>query len=566
MLRQLVDFAPRIPNEFMAPAAYRSRAVKYALHLTERGEPLGLVSTTNAKTKQGVERFVPDLVRTSGVRPLLLIDKASYVLGYRPPTVDAGREDDEHGAFVALVQDCASATNEPSVKAVLRFLQCLTSDVTEELLRPHPDFDPEARIQFIVGEQSPVDAPSVQQFWAERCAPPADGPLFECLVCGKRRPQVGVHPFPIKRIPGGQSSGNFVVSTNERAFESYGLSGNQVSPTCRTCAEAYGKSLNYLLSNPSTRLLTKTTAYVFWTRGPGQLSVAHLFSDPSPEEVTELLKSPLTGAEAATDINAEPFFTLGLSARRSRVVVRTWIDTTLGEAKRHIRDYFASQELVNWDGTRGDPLPIFRLTGGTVRDSRKDSPPETVEKALVRFALEGTPIPQDVLFLAVQRNRASQSVSRPRAMLIKMVLISEGRLRGDEMNKLNPEHPNQAYHLGRALALFDAIQYQALGKVNTSVVDKFYGTASSAPATVFPLLQRLSQHHLRTIHARKKGQHNERALEAVMDQISDLPKVLSLPEQGLFALGYYHQRAANHRAFDAYQSARERSGGADETE
>jgi CRISPR-associated protein Csd1 len=231
------------------------------------------------------------------------------------------------------------------------------------------------------------------------------------------------------------------------------------------------------------------------------------------------------------------------------------MDTSLGEAKRRLARYFALQEVVEWDGTPGRFMSLKALVDATTAPkSREETAPPTVARSLTRLAVNGTPLPQDILSLAVQRNRAERGVRRERAALIKMALFAdEGG--AATMAQLNPDHPAQAYHLGRALALFDAIQYQALGKVNASVVDKFYGTASAAPAVVFPLLHRLAQHHLRTIHAQKKGTHNELALEQVMDKISDPPPVLTLPEQGLFALGFYHQRAANRRAFIEYRRA-----------
>lgn len=551
MLRQLVDFAARIPAAAVTPASYQNRAVKYDLELTREGRLRGIVPTIATDSKRGVDRAVPDAVRTSGVRSLLLIDKASYVLGYRAPDTEPGREAAEHQAFVALVEECAASTEEPTVQAVLRFLTDLTPDATEELLRRLPDFDPEGRIRFLVDGQSPVEATSVQEFWAERCAPPPDGPLFECLVCGKRRPQVGVHPYPIKPIPGGQTSGNYLVSNNAGAFESFGLSRNEVAPTCRPCAEAYGKALNYLLSNPRTRLFTKSSAYVFWTRDLEGFAVGPLLNDPDPEEVEELFKSSFTGREAATDIDTDAFYALGLSASGSRVVVRTWIDTTVGEAKHHLRHYFLAQRLVDWDGTPGGPLPLFRLTGGTVRNPRRDAPEEIVEKSLIRFAIAGTQLPDDLLFLAVQRNRAMQKVTRERAVLIKLVLFGQRLTEGEEdvMAQLNVDHQNEAYHYGRLLAVLDSIQRNALGNPKASLVDRFYGTASTAPATVFSTMLSTTRAHLTKMRKEKPGLYRllDDQLMSVTDRVGEFKPTLPLKDQGLFALGFYHQRAEDRR-------------------
>lgn len=560
MLRQLVDFAARIPTADVTPASYQKRAVKYDLELTRDATARGLVPTVSEDTRRGVDRPVPDAVRTSGVRSLLLVDKASYVLGYRAPDAEPGREVAEHRAFVALVGECAAATREPSVETVHRYLTDLAPDDVAGLLRDVPNFDPEGRIRFLVDGESPVEAPAVQTFWAERCAPPPDGPLFECLVCGNRRPQVGVHPYPIKPVPGGQTSGNYVVSNNAGAFESYGLSGNQVAPTCRPCAEAYGKALNYLLGKRETRLLTKSSAYVFWTREAADFAVGPLLNDADPEEVKELVVSPYTGRQAATDVDADAFYALGLSASGARVVVRTWIDTTVGDAKRHLRHYFAAQRLVDWDGTPGDPLPLFRLTGSTVRNPRKDAPEEIVEKSLIRFAIAGTPLPDDLLFLAVQRSRAMQKVTRERAALIKLVLFRQQLTEGDEdvMAQLNVDHPNEAYHYGRLLAVLDSIQRNALGNPKASLVDRFYGTASTAPATVFSTMLSTTRAHLTKMRKEKPGLYRllDDQLMSVTDRVGEFKPTLPLKDQGLFALGFYHQRAEDRRQIEHRKSLR----------
>ena len=57
---------------------------------------------------------------------------------------------------------------------------------------------------------------------------------------------------------------------------------------------------------------------------------------------------------------------------------------------------------------------------------------------------------------------------------------------------LNADELHPAYVYGRLLAVFEQIQYAALGDVNANVVDKFYGTFSTAAGPCFlpPLRQR----------------------------------------------------------------------------
>src|SRR5262249_61895819 len=64
---------------------------------------------------------------------------------------------------------------------------------------------------------------------------------------------------------------------------------------------------------------------------------------------------------------------------------------------------------------------------------------------------------------------------------------------------LDSDETHPAYVYGRLLAVFEQIQYAALGDVNANVVDKFFGTFGAAPALVFSRLYANAQNHLRKV-------------------------------------------------------------------
>lgn len=116
------------------------------------------------------------------------------------------------------------------------------------------------------------------------------------------------------------------------------------------------------------------------------------------------------------------------------------------------------------------------------------------------------------------------------------------------MVDLDPAQTDPAYLCGRLLAILDRIQQLAISP-NATIVDRFFGTASSAPATVYGRLVRGAQPHLAKLRKEKRGVYVnlERRLEEVMSGLPTFPRTLSLEEQGLFVLGYYHERAARFR-------------------
>jgi len=112
----------------------------------------------------------------------------------------------------------------------------------------------------------------------------------------------------------------------------------------------------------------------------------------------------------------------------------------------------------------------------------------------------------------------------------------------EELNKTNKE---PAYLCGQLLGVLESVQYAAMGKTNSTVIGRFYGTASSAPASVFGTLLRGAQAHLDKLRKNKEGTYValQRKLEDVQRDLTMFPKTLTLQQQGLFALGYYHLRA-----------------------
>ena len=118
---------------------------------------------------------------------------------------------------------------------------------------------------------------------------------------------------------------------------------------------------------------------------------------------------------------------------------------------------------------------------------------------------------------------------------------------------LDLENTNPAYRLGRLFAALERIQEEASeGKLNSTIRDRYYGAASSTPASVFPTLLKLAGHHIGKLSNKSKAMlyrafqdHNpDSYIGMVLKSVNDFPAHLSLPEQGRFVLGYYHQRQA----------------------
>lgn len=527
-----------------SPSSYVPTAIRHLIKLDSEGKSEGIVATSSGRKKDRGKFYpAPHVLVTSGPEAKLLVGNCEYVLGRpRDPKKDGEKVLKRHKLFIAEVEKCAQETDSPSVKAVLNFL---TSETPKTLVLPD-DFASEDLFTFEVEGALLIDEKKVQEYWlhTQKAAFESGASSGQCIVCGTDCHPGKAHPIQIKGIPGGQTSGMAIVSANKEAFYSYDLKNSLLSPTCWDCAESYAKAYHVLRESEGTHLLVGSLVYLFWTREPTVFNIASLFSQPQPEDVKALIQSARKG-RPFTPSDTQAFYATALTASGGRVVVRDWLETTVDKVKAHLSRWFALQELVDPYGGVGRPLGLRPLAGSLVRELARDLP-ANVPRILLKAALTGSPIPAWLLFQAVKRNRAERQITRPRAALIKMALLSQETLwKEDTMVRLDETNTRPAYLCGRLLAVLERTQQVALKSVKATLIDRFYGTASTAPATVFPRLIKGAQAHLGKLRKERLGAYTalQDRLGAIMGELTAFPAVLSLPDQGWFSLGYYHQRA-----------------------
>lgn len=584
LLQKLAEYAER---RDLPPIGYKRGQVSWVIDLDMSGQllsnPPTYLGDPESKTR-GVIRTIPDVGnRSSNIVANLLTDTAEYALGMPRDT----RTSQRHQAFVELVKKCAESTKEPSVGAVERFLQGFQWGMLQ--MPKDREMRPEEVVAFCIDGIHPVDRDEVQEFWAdefwarvmkekedeednptqeidERELSGAAPKEMQCLICGKVAVPVPRHPFKIPGIPGGKAKGNALISANFPATYSYGQSESRISPCCKKCVEAYSQAAIDLVRDDDTSIRMGPLRYIFWTREECSFSPALMLRDPKPEEVKELMTSVFKGRDTATQIDANRFYATAFSASGGRVAVRDWVDTTVDDAQRSLARYFILQNIVDAYGGEGRPLSLYDLADATIpwrnnKPDRKRLNPNVCQ-VLMRLAFEQDPLPMWLLFQAVKRNRAEQGITYPRAALIKMVLLSQqSNIEEDFMVKLDPENRHPAYLCGKLLAVLESVQEEAAKprQLNSTIVDRFYGTASSAPASVFGHLLRGAQAHLGKLRKEKRGYYVAlgKKLEEVQSGLSTFPKTLTLEQQGLFSLGYWHQRAADRAGAIAYKQSQQ---------
>ena len=547
ILQRLKEFWDRQDDTF--PRGYQLAFLTKKIVIDSAGNRAHVEALSGEKRGQrsGLSYPVPreQPQRTSSVRPRLLQDNPEYALGFVGEGRDPAKVKGRHEAYVHLLREAAAETNEQSLASVLRWID---GSGPQRLLDAHA-FEVTDDLLFQVAEDIPTDLPSVRRFWAKD----TEGPQGYCLVTGELTAVGAAMPYPAKGVPGGQTSGTMLVSVNMPAGESYGLSGNLSSPIGSEAAESICNALNRLLSDPRHSLRVQNTVYVFWTRDPQPDFSWDILNRPNEEEVRLLIDRARTGGEVSKT-DAADFFALSLSANASRIVVRDYHETTLPSVKRKLGEWFDRLSIIGVDGRPARPPGVFALSASLYRD-RKDIP-NHVPVELIRSALTGSPFPEDLLLLAVRRNTATQGPfyrqnnqryeSLARLALIKAALTrnQEGRT---DLTQLNKSHPDAAYHCGRLLSVLESIQRLAIPGLNATLTDRHYGAACASPGTIFGgLLKDATSAHLPKLRKNRPGAFvalDSRLQEVLSGVGNEFPMTLDYRNQGLFALGYYHQRA-----------------------
>jgi CRISPR-associated protein Csd1 len=381
-----------------------------------------------------------------------------------------------------------------------------------------------------------------------------------------------LHEPKIKGVNGSQGAGALLVSFNASAYESYDKNQSYNAPVSSDAAFKYTNALNYLLRQNERRILLGDATIVFWAEQPTELEkfISDLFGNTPRESekqsavedrervrqarqfLTQLRDGTETTEAIAKD-NKTSFFILGLSPNNARLSVRLWVDTNVGELKQRLGQHL--RDLALEDGREGTLPPSLRqIVAATGRaelqqgrfkgfDTKHVSP--LLAASLARAVLTGGAYPQSLLTSLIRRIHADGVINTHRCAAIKACLVRGWRLQGFQKEvgvALDRNLADPAYNVGRLFALLEKIQTDSVdGELNATIKDRYFSSASSTPAVVFPRLLRLNQHHLAKL-ATGSRIYYDKLLGEVMSKLSSFPRHLPLEDQGQFAIGYFHQR------------------------
>jgi len=567
---------------------YSDEYISYILVLNASGQILDYIPhLTSDKNPQPKRMFVPQsFKRTSGLRPFFLWDKTDYVLG-----IDKDRKIKDKNFKIFRDSHLSLLKNEKNIglQALCKFLQnwqpkdfsSLPFDITE-LLGGNVVFKLDGQ-KGMLHEQS-----DMQTLWdnclKERYADEWFGFQSDasvkptkitkknkykdsvkeygiCLVSGEEHPIARTHLLPIKGVQGGQSSGCSIVSFNNNAFTSLNKEQGANSPISEYSSFNYTTTLNYLLRRENNHSFTIGDAStVFWAEAPDDSSAeaeeAFFFDmmtvtdGEENQKVFDILQQIAKGRplkEIAPELHEDTrFYILGLAPNASRISIRFWLNTTFGQLAQNLSDH--------WQDLAIDPCPwqtppsIWRLLIQTAPLGKTENISPVLAGEMTRAVINGTLYPMSLLSQLLARIRTDGDANGLRIAMIKAILarkFRKGLIKEGVPMSLDKESTNRAYLLGRMFAVLERIQYQALGDINASIADRYYGSASAVPFSVFPRLLVGACHHLSRLRKDKPGLavNLDKDLGEIIAALPEhYPRHFSIDEQGRFSIGYYQQK------------------------
>ena len=609
LVQALAEYADHYLAEELNDAAWEMKPVPWLLEISRQGTFLNATPRMKEEMRGKKQVQVPmqmsvprsPVNRNSGEHPLLGTDDIAYVLGVGPwtPDKDADKEKAEkhHDAFVSLIGKAAAETGDNALASCVLFYA--DAEEVEKARYSLREAKPGTLVALSVGEPL-VERESVRQFWRKHYqaafAGRMEGSDGECMISGKFGPIAPTHE-KIKGVSslGGQAAGVALMSFDKEAFRSYGWEQNRNSPISPDRALAYVLAFNDLLKlDKGRRKDIAGIGFLYWLKDPADLDALDLMDRADPEQVKKLLSfDPLS------EPDANRFYTVAVSGNGGRLRVRHWADLALTQVKLNLQEWHRQLrvEYPVYEGEAPNPVRLWQLLYALDRDGEPD---EHTVLALLRRGIEGLPLGYSVLSTALTRLRhpggndakekAGDKKNDPMSLarlrvpvgLIRMCINDQVRQKGkSEMSEgLDEGCKIPAYVCGRLMAVYENLQWTAddaeqkkrrnktdddgpKKEINLTITDRYFGLASTFPKVAFPRILDLSKAHRRKLKRDSAGASNR--IEALIEHLysylgaseaGPFPAQLSLEGQGLFALGYYHQKANFRSQIAAYALAK----------
>ena len=548
--------------------------VSWGLELNADGQVKSLLplGSMDAKSKQFSRTMtLPNKLKsTSRASSNFLWDNSEYILGL------GKKENTTEKNFQACVwrhQEILKDVKHPFAQAIVKFFDGWKPENSFEnpIIKTNiKELIKGGNIVFVMedsnGElQFAHDVPEIRRAWDETYISMGSEEVGRCLVTGEKTPIAILHPS-ISGVYGAKSFGALLVSFNMEASESYGKEQGRNAPVGKYAAFAYGAALNYMVGHADFHGRLGDTTLVYWAEDaePAYGSAFMAMMGMGGEDKNEITQKELSSVLTAlcdgrtvkwANVPLNPknrFYILGLAPNASRLSVRFFLQNSFDEFAQNYQKHQEDLDIVRPAFDERETLSMWALLRETVNPNSRDksAQPQLVGEML-RAVLTGSLYPSALYTQTEIRLRAEKEINRGKAAIIKAYLLRNVvEQQKDQTHvykevldvELNEQSTYLPYRLGRLFAVLEAVQQKANPNINTTIKDRYFNSACATPALVFPTLLRLAQSHLGKIGGGAEVYYDKMITELLGDVTQSYPLRLSLQDQGIFQIGYYHQK------------------------
>lgn len=586
ILKALYDYYQRCEN--MAPTGMEYKEIAFLIVIDRNGEFVR-IDNKLIDNKNGSIYLVHKTVGRSGAKRVanLLWDNSSYVLGFSKanlPVNETGWDEEKKRnkrnerekeqlkniknfrTFLFKIDELTSMNpDNEEIKAISLFYKKSREDILQEL-----SFCPEwtsfckninKNISFLIDGETEIVAETsfvYSQEDTKKVNPIEKGKPSFCLITGKEADTVDI--TTATPIIGGQATAKLVAFQVNSGYDSYGKMKGQNAPISQEAEFRYTTALNQLLKKDShNKFMLSNRTFVFWASSNSNSSKEAeqglynlLFNkeennDPNARiiEVQKTFNAIYSGS-LETQLN-DRFYMLGLAPNSARIAVVFWSDCSLRDFAGNILRHFEDMKIYNAIKEQKPYRGIHQILSAIALKGEESKVQPNIPEAVLKSIISGIPYPYSLFYACIKRIRATQTVTKTRAAIIKGYLnrlnINNLKINDLKINDMiDKENKNQGYLCGRLFATLEYLQERS-NNGHSTIRSRYMNSASATPAAVFPTILNLSIHHADKLD--KGGQiYFENIKAEIIDKISPdgFPSHLSLEDQGRFMVGYYHQR------------------------
>ena len=582
LIKALSDYYDILTAEGrILPDGYSKVNVHYLICLTEEGkieEIIDCQEKIQNKTDKGKikEKWMPKTeempqrTEKPGIESNIIEHRPLYIFGLNmedeklTPDDRTGKARKSHEAFVTSNLEFLEGIDSPVANAYRNFLRTWNPEEeieNDKLLILGKNYGKSGFAFCLTGYPDLLlhnDMQIIQkweQIYHESSSEDKKGYVAQGAVSGEETEIARIHN-KIKGVFGGLATGSVLIGFNNASENSYGNEQSYNSNISMSVMKKYTDALNFLLGSSKHKILLDDITIVFWAMDTSDayedafMALLCGQSDKMSAKETEgMLKGVLESGRVGKMTEGRlqsldmikpdvDFYMLGLKPNSSRLSVKFFYRKKYAELLWNIagfqKDMQTSKELR--------PISFSRIK------EELRSPKSTSEKInptlltkLFESVIYGNRYPMTLLETAVRRVKTDgdKRVNSVRAGVIK-ACINRNYKKEEFGVALDKDNCGQAYVCGRLFAVLEKLQRDASGiKLNRTIKDAYFASASAKPAIVFPKLIKLAQNHLNKV---KSPAYYSILLGEIMDKLNgEFPETLLLQDQGRFIIGYYQQ-------------------------